>query len=219
MALAPKEETSKDPVRSIKIATDGSIKIADAAFLFGKTSQTIRNWIEAGAPVATGGDKGRGNVTRVVVQDVIAWRDASRIDEEETEHGYDEKTSKAALAHFKAIKAESEARRELGSLIPVDVIVGVIAEQFSDVRATMMSIPGRLATRLAAETDSAVTANVIMKEINRALASLSSPEDAATEAGADLNRSIEDPVELPDIDIDVDFEANPDDQEETADTP
>ncbi|GGX89991.1 hypothetical protein GCM10007160_16780 [Litchfieldella qijiaojingensis] len=51
----------------------GPVVIPEAAHALGVSESTLRRWIAAGAPVARRGGRGRGNVTLVDPDAVIAW--------------------------------------------------------------------------------------------------------------------------------------------------
>lgn len=199
------QSSSKTGVeRNVKLHLDDSIKVADAARLLGKTPNTIRNWIERGAPVAHAGDKGSGNVTRVILADIVDWNMREQIRAGEGEDGDGEtseqkkKRAEAEDWHYRAKIRKAQAYREIGALIPVDVIADVVAKEYGRVRSSLFALPGRLSTRLSALEDPAEIARTMQDEINASLASLSDPEEVAQDAGADTARSIEEPIDIED---------------------
>lgn len=53
---------------------EAAVTIVQAASTLGVSGQTVRDWLAAGAPCAFQGGVGRGNGSRVVVADLVAWR-------------------------------------------------------------------------------------------------------------------------------------------------
>lgn len=180
----------------------GHMPVRDAAQALGVTAQTIRNWCDAGCPHVPGA-RGRTNPTTVHLGEVMQWR----IDRENRNaargpdgHAYNLEAAKAAEMHYRAIRREAEARRDLGSLIAVDSIADVIEAEFQGVRSRLNSIPARLAVRISAVTDAAVARAMISDAIADALDHLSDPNAIATRAGGDPATSVHDLVEIDDPD-------------------
>lgn len=178
---------------------DGSVTVASIATLVGKTKQTIRNWLDEGCPVAHRGGQGRANATRLVPSDVIEWmifRETGADDGDGEGLRYNYEEAKARDKHFAAVRREAEARRELGMLIPVDIIADTVDKENAAVRSALMSLPGRLSVRLSAIDDPGQISRELTAEIDGALASLSSGDAIAVEVGADTSTSVFDHVDV-----------------------
>lgn len=198
----------------IAIDDQGRMPIRDAAQALGVTAQTIRNWCDGGCPHVPG-SQGRNNPTTVHLGEVMAWRI-----ERENRNGargpdgnaYNLEAAKAAEMHYRAIRREAEARRDLGSLIAIDDIAEVIEQEFQAVRSRLNSIPARLAVKISAVTDAAVARAMISDAIADALAHLSDPDCVARRAGGDPARSVHDHVQIddpdPDREVGVDDDAD-----------
>lgn len=203
MAIRPaRGQHDNGAQRTVELRADGSVTIADAAALLGVTSQTVRDWIERGCP-HTPGSRGRSNPTVVNLSSVMQWRiddrgprGAGPAPVGEDGQVYDEALAKAADWHYRAIRRQADARRELGSLLAVDAVADVVEAEYQAVRARLNSIPARLAVRIAAESDPAVARKMIEHAISDALAHLSAPEDVIERAGGDPRASVHDAIEI-----------------------
>lgn len=186
----------------LTIDDEGRMPVRDAAQALGVTAQTIRNWCDAGCPHVPGA-RGRTNPTTVHLGEVMQWRlerenrNAARGPDG---NAYNLEAAKAAEMHFRAIRREAEARRDLGSLIAVDDIAEVIEQEFQGVRSRLNSIPARLAVKISAVTDAAVARAMISDAISDALAHLSDSDGVARRAGGDPSTSVHDVIEIDDPD-------------------
>jgi phage terminase Nu1 subunit (DNA packaging protein) len=181
----------------IQLAPDGSLTIRDAAAVLGVSAQTIRNWIEGGCPHIAGG-QGRGNVARIKVRELMDWRVAdlqARLGDG-ADGGYDEARAKAADWHYRAIKRQADARKELGALIAVDDVAAAVAEDYERVRSRLNSVPSRVSVQAAAETDASVVRAMIARAIADALQNLSDPDQVILAAGGDPDASVHDVLDL-----------------------
>lgn len=192
--------------RQVSIWPDGSVAVKDAAVLFSVSGQTIMNWIQDGAP-HTAGTAGRGNPTRIKVSEVAQWRTAKALADHgaDGDQAYNEGRAKAMDWHYRAIKRRADACREIGTLIPVDLIADVVEADYQRVRTRLSSIAPRLAVRIAAESDPAQARQMIDAAIHDAMTSLSAPDAVIERASGDPSRSIHDSLDLDDDDeIDAD---------------
>lgn len=197
----------------LTIDDEGRMPVRDAAQALGVTAQTIRNWLDAGCPHVPGA-RGRTNPTTVHLGEVMQWRlerenrNAARGPDG---NAYNLEAAKAAEMHFRAIRREAEARRDLGSLIAIDDIAEVIEQEFQGVRSRLNSIPARLAVKISAVTDAAVARAMISDAIADALAHLSDADGVVRRAGGDPATSVHDVIEIDDPDPDQDREVGADD--------
>lgn len=114
------------PEKTIEIFSDGSMTVANAAAVLGMTPQGIRVWIDQGAPLHHRGSAGRGNGMRVIVSDLVAWREArlSASVEESRTGDYDEKAEKARERHHLANMRARDDRQQAGELVEFDRLEG-----------------------------------------------------------------------------------------------
>lgn len=189
--------------RTVTVAADGSVTIADAAFLLGYTAQGIRGIVERGCPVERPGQAGRGKGTRVRVDVLHAWlRDESARGTGDEDGGYNYDAARARDMHFRSIAREAEAMQKLGVLIPVDVISDTVEAEYSRVRSALVSIPSRISVRLAALDDPAQVSRELQAELDRAFETLSDGEALTRSVGGDPDRSVHDRLDLEDPDPD-----------------
>lgn len=179
--------------RTVEVLADGSMVLAHAAAALSVTSQTIRNWIEAGCPHIPGG-QGRGNVTRVKIGDVMAWRVDEVTGDRFGDGDLDLELDKAREKKLQVIRLERNIRVDMGSLVPVDLIADAVEADYSKVRSRLSSIPSRICVQVAAEENPAVVRAMIKKEINEALKNLSSADNVTRQAGGDPDTSVHDPI-------------------------
>lgn len=133
--------------------------------------------------------------------DVIRWREVEAAGGGEA---YNEGASKAADWHYRAIIRQADARKNLGSLIPVDLIADVVEEDYQRDRDRLNSVPTRLSVQVATETDASIVRSMIQRAIHDALANLASSEDVIERADGDPAVSVYDPLELDDEEQDAD---------------
>jgi hypothetical protein len=119
---------------------------------------------------------------------------------------YDEARAKAADWHYRAIRRQADARRELGQLVPIDIIADVVEADHQAVRSILSSVAARVAVKLASETDAAVTRRIVGDAISDAMSRISTPDRTIELAGGNPRASVHDPLE-----IDQDEEVNDDD--------
>lgn len=188
--------------RTVELRADGSVTIADAAALLGVTSQTVRDWCERGCP-HTPGRRGRNNPTVVNLSAVMQWRMDDRGGRAggppiigEDGQVYDEARAKAADWHYRAIKRQADARRELGQLVPVDMIADVVEADHQAVRSMLSSVAARIAVKLAAESDAAVTRRIVSDAIADAMTRISSTEQTIERAGGNPAASVHDALDI-----------------------
>ncbi|MBO4169534.1 terminase small subunit [Cereibacter azotoformans] len=201
MAIRPRNAADANGVRTIEVRENATVSIRDAAALFGVTAQAVRDWIERGCP-HNPGRAGRGNGTTVSMPAAIAWRIADQAGNggqaQVGDDGqvYNEGLAKAADWHYRAIRRQADARRELGQLVPVDLVADAVEEDYQRVRSRLSSVPGRVSVQAAAETDASIVRTMIARAINDALSNLSSGDEIVERAGGDPAASVHDQLEL-----------------------
>ena len=202
MAKTPKTQApaiSARPGYTVTVHPDGSMSVADCARLLGYTPQGLRGIIDRGCPVEHMGTHGRGKGTRVRLDVVHAFlRDerANQADPADDGQGYNFDRARARDMHFRSIKREAEALRELGVLIPVDVIADVVDEQHSKVKAGLLSLPARLGPRFASISDAGQIQRELRNSIDDQFNQLSEGFEVVVRSGGDPDRSIHDETEL-----------------------
>ena len=192
-------QPQKSKAMSVTVRDDGSVGLREASFLLGVTQQTLRDWLARGCP-SISGTTGRGKGTSVIVADVIGWRiaETSRPADMEDEDGvtYNLDRARAVDMHYRAISRQAAARKELGSLVAVDLVADAVEEDYQRVRSRLGSVPSRVSVQAAAENDASVVRALISKAISDALENLSEPKEIIDQAGGDPNSSVHDPLDL-----------------------
>lgn len=187
------------PLKTVTVRADGSIGLREASALLGVTEQALRDWLARGCPHVPG-TTGRGKGASVHLPAVIAWRieDLSRPGDVQDEDGttYNLERAKAVDMHYRAISRQAAARRELGQLVPVDLVADAVEEDYQRVRSRLDSVPSRVSVQAAAEADSSVVRALIAKAISDALENLSAPDEIIDRAGGDPASSVHDPLDL-----------------------
>lgn len=180
------------PEKTVSIYSDGSMVIADAALVLGVTPQGIRTWLDQGAPLHHKGSAGRGNGMRVIVADLMKWRE-DQLSEgiQETKKGqFDEKAEKARERHHIANMRERDDRQQAGELVAIEAVAEIVELQYAEVRAGLQNLPSRLATNLSAISDAREIRDIIRREVHGVLTSLSAGEDIAAEAASRSSRNL-----------------------------
>src|SRR5690606_19177898 len=105
----------------------------------------------------------RTNPAMLRLIDVIRWREVEAAGGDEA---YNEGAAKAADWHYRAIIRQADARKNLGSLVPVDLIADAVEEDYQRVRDRLNSVPARLSVQIAAETDASIVRSMIQRAIH-----------------------------------------------------
>lgn len=200
MPVKPENSDGKTiQMRPAMIWPDGSVAVKDAAVLFGVSGQSILNWIKSGAPHVPGA-QGRSNPTRVNVREIAKWQTEQALDArgDDGDRAYNEGRAKAMDWHYRAIKRRAEASKELGTLVPVDIVADLWEKEHTTVRTQLLTIADRLAVTLAAETDPITVRTRIGDEIALAMSELSGVDVAITSVGGDPSLSFYDQIDLDD---------------------
>lgn len=179
---------------SVAVDENRAVSVAHAAVLFSVSEPTVRKWINLGCPVVEEGGSGRGNATRLRISDIHSFliKSAAAKNSKNDEEDYDEVGARAADWHYRAILRQTQALEKLDLLIPVDVIEKVVAEEYSSVRSSIMSLPARLNVSLAAESDARIVYETLKKELAKILVDMSDPADVVVKIGATPGASIND---------------------------
>lgn len=179
------------PRKSITLFDDGSLVVADAAAVLGKTPQAIRAWISQGAPLHYEGAAGRGNGMRVIIGDLLKWRE-DKVSESFTklnEDGYNEKEEKARERHHAANIKAREDKRQAGELVHIEAVAGIVELQYAEIRAGLQNLPSRMATELSAISDPREIREILRSEVHSVLVNLAGGEEvAAMSVGIDPKR-------------------------------
>lgn len=201
--------------QQIEIDDDGYMSSRHAAAALGVTSQTIRNYTRDGCPFIASGP-GRGGGIFIKLSDFVKWRAAKELEragvgaDVEGEDGqvYNFDRAKAVDMHYRAVKRQADAHRDLGNLVAVDDIADVVAAEYGEVASRLRSVPARIAVRVAAQDNPDIVRELIADEISECLRQLSTPSEVIEEAGGNPVGSIDAPLaiadELPDEDERID---------------
>jgi hypothetical protein len=191
MARNPRANANDDD-KIITVLPGGNLTLKDAAAVLSYTANGLRDWVARGAPHTPG--RAGGQAMTVNIRDLMEWKVATAVEGMMADDGeeHNEGRAKAAYAHYRAIRAEADVRRELGALVAVDMIADVIEEDYQRVRSRLNSVAGRVAVRAAAETDASIVRTMISKEINAALANMAEADDITERAAGNPNASVHD---------------------------
>jgi len=154
------------------------VDVKAMASIVGCSEQTVHNWVKAGAPVHRPGKPGipiKLEAGRVFVWLIRRERDKAAARGSAGPSTNDYKKQK--------LKAEAELkemqRDELqGKLIRIDVATGLLDRIVADARAKLLSIPVKIAPRVAAVTKTNKVQDVLEREIDRALEGLAAVDPA-----------------------------------------
>lgn len=145
--------------------------------ILGVSATVIDNYIQNGCPYVQHGDRGRE--WKFDTAEVFRWLK----EQEALGRGSDQPTSSTPVEDAKLRKAEADAElrefelaRTRGETILIEDVQPVLLEELAAVRSRLMSIPGRLAQKVAAISDPEAVESAIRKEISEALRELTSDQ-------------------------------------------
>lgn len=168
---AENQEDSSAPVLSRRV------NASQLSTLLGHHRNTVMTWPKAGCPVVQQADVSIGSAWVFDVADVVRWLRAEDVKKalakfEEDEGGeVSEAVHKARRAKWAAIDAESEARKNLRTLLPVKYVHDQISADYSKVREIIEKVPDII----AANVDSSIASHVrdiADKQVRNAMKSL-----------------------------------------------
>lgn len=150
----------------------------EIAAIFGVTTKTIREWQDAGMPVAVQGTFG-GNAApnEYELTDCINWRIAREV-KAQPESPHDR------LRRAQAEAQEMKNRVELGQLIPAEELEPRLSAAVISVREMLRNEPPRLA-RLVVGKDAAAIEAALAAAFDEFLTRLSKWQDVPVEDGED----------------------------------
>lgn len=154
------------------------------AEIFGVSLPTIQAWQTAGMPYTKAEKRGQANTYETAA--VIEWRIASATEKAA------ENTSKGRLDRLKVIREELSLRREIGELVNVELVAGVLDRYVSEVSNILDGMPESFAVRIENATDANARhaqLREFVKEIRNALADFDLTAALAGTGGG--NRGVE----------------------------
>ncbi|WP_395696997.1 hypothetical protein [Methylocella sp.] len=160
--------------RGLPTQPDGKIILADALA-----------WIRANCEQkAAFPDRGVNKVVETAAleeseDDEAEPVEAEALDDEDGVLDYAE--ARALKETFLARKARLDYRRARDELVEIEAVADVVAEDFAIVRERLLSIPGKLASKLVGKGRAAIEA-AIRDEVHEILEELSAPEDVGGDA-------------------------------------
>ncbi|EAM3588059.1 terminase small subunit [Salmonella enterica] len=155
------------------------------AEVFGVSLPTVDNWRRAGCPTLAIGGSGKSySFDTAAIADWLRER-AVRSATGETAQTEDE--LKLRKLEAETVMAELELAKARGEVAPVDQMGRMVAHAFSEVRAGMRNIPGRVVSLLIGENDQRRFKRVLLEEIDQVLTALANADllDGYSEGGND----------------------------------
>ena len=144
------------------------------AEIYGKTKQTVQNWVGAGMPVKHKGGRGKASIFDSV--DVFNWlverEIASRVVDHDGPETFDKVVEEARLRHYQANREVLREQKERGELIPTDEAITIYGELVANAKAKFLRLPEAVPKKYRTKLEKAVRA---------ALYELSTPEAAISE--------------------------------------
>jgi phage terminase Nu1 subunit (DNA packaging protein) len=144
---------------------------ADLAKHYGKSLPTISQWVAKGCPFVSKGGPGKEWVFDSA--EVASWRE--------------EQIAQQAVGDVESLDIEEARRRKMaaeaalaeldlftrrGDLIEVDLVAGLIGEEYANVRAKILAIPTKLAPQLQGVTSAVERQDLIERAIIEVLEEL-----------------------------------------------
>lgn len=148
-----------------------SVSLAEAAAILGKSVPTLKSWFNLGCPVLARGNQGRQ--WRISPAAVIAWREAKIAQDavgDTSTLDYEEARRREMAA--KAAMLELDLAQRRGQLIEVEHIADLVGEEYSNVRARILSLPTRLSPQVMGLDNLVEIRSVIMEGITEVLEEL-----------------------------------------------
>jgi phage terminase Nu1 subunit (DNA packaging protein) len=143
------------------------------AQLFGLSGASIDKAFANGAPVIAKGNKKQG--WQINSAAFFAWYTRWKVESVTGDpDAMDFEKAKTRVQIATAERIERENRKKERELVPIADVITVLAEEASNVRSHLMTVPGRLAVTVAAESDPVACEALIQDEINLALANITS---------------------------------------------
>lgn len=160
------------------------VSLSEAATLLGVHRNTVKSWLDRGCTALRAADAARGIDWQLSLADILAWRESQAVAAVEQATGpaadvvdLDEARRRKVLAE--AELAEYELAQVRGSVVAVSDIAARVTSEYAEVRARLLSIPARLAQRLAVETDASAIERAIKAEVTAALEELTGDRHGA----------------------------------------
>lgn len=177
-----------------------TVNKTEAAELFGVTAKTVDNWMRKGLKGETQGREVLLNTAAIAqfLEDDIKARFSATPAAETIDQARIRKiTADAALA-------ELQLERERGEVVNIEEVARAIGDEYAATRAKLLSIPTKLAPRIAIESDENACRELLAREITEALNELvgagfgegspREPEAAADSDGVGMGGSVPAPV-------------------------
>jgi phage terminase Nu1 subunit (DNA packaging protein) len=123
------------------------VGLHEAAVILGKNITTLKTWFNLGCPVIERGSQSKK--WRISPSAVIAWREAKIAQDavgDTSTLDYEEARRREMAA--KAAMLELDLAQRRGQLIEVEHIADLVGEEYSNVRARILSLPTRLAPQI-----------------------------------------------------------------------
>ena len=150
-------------------AAGGDCSRAEIARICGVAVETIDRWLARGMPIRKQG--GRGVAHKFNAAEVIDWRiaRATAKREEVSSDVLDLEEARARKVAAEAESAELDLAARLGELVEVDTVAELVESAFATVRLRLLSVPSKVAPRIASIRSAAKCRRMLEDEFREAL--------------------------------------------------
>jgi terminase small subunit / prophage DNA-packing protein len=154
--------------RKYRGQTVGKREIAE---IFGVADTTVDQWIRRGMPTIQRGAK--GIQWQINTADVSEWLKQRAVEDVSGDTLADESELKRRKLAAETAKAELELAKVKGEVVPLRQLERALSNTFAEVKTNLRSLPSRVATSLVGESNETRIKEVILAEVDLALATLS----------------------------------------------
>jgi phage terminase Nu1 subunit (DNA packaging protein) len=153
------------------------------ADVFGVSLPTVDNWVKAGAPVVQRGSRGTEWVFNTA--DVARWMKDRAVESATGTATADEAELNRRRMRAETERAELALAKDKNQVAPLDQVERMVSRAFSQVRAGMRNIPGRVVAALIGETDERTFKRILLEEIDQVLENLANADLAGSDEDGD----------------------------------
>lgn len=157
-----------------KIQGPGRIcSTSEIAEFLGVSYETVQNDIAKGAPISERGGKGKQH--QIAAGEYVRWMVRRAAEREDGDLlNYDAARTRKMNADAQVAELDLAERR--GEVVEVGAVVSVVTDMLAEIKAKLLSIPSRLAHRLAAVGTREAAMEILEKEITGTLNELTADE-------------------------------------------
>lgn len=129
---------------------------AKCAKTFGVSVKTVSAWVDRGCPFVQKGEKGTewlfdtAAVFRWHMQNVASPGDTAPQADDQTVEPANYEKARARKMMAEAAIAEIDLDIKAGTVVPIDMVLGAMADEYATVRSRLAALPGMIAPKLDA---------------------------------------------------------------------